>query len=149
MWRVERVMEVRRVEGRTTARGAARLQVKIRWVGSRRDKWSETHEIVEEKGKVQRVPLFNRALMAKARRMEEVKYGARAPRKAVAARVELPGHKRWRTWTKALRSSATGEGEEGEEGVERRVPKARRIIMEQGGEGTAGLKRTWAAALAD
>ena len=95
-------MEVRRVEGRTRARGAARLQVKIRWVGSWRDKWSETREIVEKKGKVRRVPLFNWGLMAEARKMEEVKYGAQAPRKVVAARVELPGHKRLRKRTKAL-----------------------------------------------
>jgi len=149
MWRVERVMEVRRVEGRTRARGAARLQVKIRWVGSWRDTWSETHGVVEEEGRVRRVPLFNQALMAEARQMEKVKYGARAPKRAVDERVPLTGHKRWRKWTRALRSSANGE-EEGEgEGVRRRVPKARRISMDQGDASVTGNKRTWEEALAD
>ena len=79
-------MEVRIVEWRTRARGVARLQVKIRWVGSWRDKWSETHGVVEEEGRVRRVPLFNQALMAEVRQMEKVKYGARAPNRAVGER---------------------------------------------------------------
>ena len=54
-----------------------------------------------------------------------------------------------RKWTRALRSSATGEEEGGGEGVERRVPKARRISMEQGGGSMAGSKRTWVEVLAD
>ena len=81
--------------------------------------------------------------------MEKVKYGARAPRRAVDERVPLPGHKRWRKWTRALRSSANGEEEGGGEGVRRRVPKARRISMDQGDASTTGSKRTWEEALAD
>lgn len=113
MWCVVRVMEVRRVEGRTRSGGAGRLQVKIRWVGSWRDKWSKTHETVKVKGRTRRKPLFNRATMEEARRMEEVKNGARAPRKAIEAHAEPPGRKRWRKWTKALRS-AIDEGAKGE-----------------------------------
>ena len=61
----------------------------------------------------------------------------------------MTGHKRWRKWTRALRSSANGE-EEGEgEGVRRRAPKARRISMDQGDASVTGNKRTWEEALAD
>lgn len=74
-WKVEKVLEVRRVRGGTRANPAARLEMRLRWVGHDPnsglpwpDKWVPD---VDADGKVANMPL-----MAEARRIEEEKYGA-------------------------------------------------------------------------
>jgi len=151
MWMVDRIMEVRRVARRTRGGDEARLQVKIRWVGTWRDSWSETHRRIYSKGKCRLQPMLNAASMAEARAMEVVKYGSRAPKKRSAAVVTYSGRKRRAKWSSALRSAARRTDEEEGTRVRRRVTKARYIREEEAAAAstTVGKRRRQEEAWAD
>ena len=116
-WKVEKVLEVRRVRGGTRANPAARLEMRLRWVGHDPnsglpwpDKWVPDRDT---EGNVANWPL-----MVEAQRIEEEKYGARISGKQGAAdrhatskdsfSAPLDTTVRKRKWDRVLRS---GEGD--------------------------------------
>jgi hypothetical protein len=116
-WKVEKVLEVRRVRGGTRANPAARLEMRLRWVGHDPnsglpwpDKWVPDRDT---EGNVANWPL-----MIEAQRIEEEKYGARISGKQGAAdrhatskdsfSAPLDTTVRKRKWDRVLRS---GEGD--------------------------------------
>lgn len=127
MWRVERVMEVQRTTRRTRAGDNAWLHVKVRWIGPYRDSWMKSHRAVKVKGKMRTQAMLNAALMAEARQMEVVKYGAQAPPRGGGASGSSQARKRWRRWDGVLRGTAEDADDEAALRIERRMPKARRI----------------------
>ena len=144
-WKVERVLEVRRL-----ARGGRGLEGRIRWAGKRLDTglpWQDSWEILRDmEGRVKCSALC----MEEAGELEELRYGVRARRAATVRRGSEGRSERApcvRKWRGRLRGGLAAW--QREEEAEKSWWMAEEMSEEEGVKGEVAEEGRWVMAMAD